>query len=309
MIQAIIDLGSNTFQLLIAQISDGKSTILEDESYVSKIGQGGISQGFITPEATQRAIVALQYFKTLTDKYNIEASKVKAFGTSAVRNAKNQQAFIDAIAQNVGFEIEVIAGNQEAQLIYEGVKFGGSLSTETSLIMDIGGGSVEFVLCNQKRIFWKQSFELGGQRLMDKFMDTDPIAPQQIAKLYGYLDEQLLDLTNAIHQYQPEILVGSAGSFETLNDMFLAQQGLETLNKNIVSILPISSFRASYQKIVSGSHPERLVLAGMKAFRADMIVVGVILIDYILKKHSIHQIKVSEYALKEGVLSRLVKTF
>ena len=305
---AIIDLGSNTFQLLIAEFRDEHPHILHDESRVAKIAKGGISDGIISEAGIIRALETLAYFKTITTKYQVPITSIKAFGTSAIRSAKNKNELLNRIFDQTGIVVDVIEGGQEAQYIYEGVRFAGALGLETSLVMDIGGGSVEFILCNKKRIFWKQSFEIGGQRLMDKFMTEDPIAPQQISKLYHYFDEQLLDLTNAVHQYQPENLIGCAGSFETLVDIDFAKRGVQIESNQVLFDLQISSFRASHLQLITGDRNARLALPGMKAFRADMIVVGVCLIDYILKKHSIDQIKVSNYALKEGVLAN-IKTF
>ncbi|MCY7352691.1 MAG: phosphatase, partial [Cytophagaceae bacterium] len=212
---AIIDLGTNTFQLLIAEPADGGFKTLHEESRAAKIGKGGISDGRIAEEAIERALTVLKHFRTLTDAHGVAPEHVRPTATSAVRNARNQAEFVQRVREATDFRVEIIDGAEEAGLIYEGVRLGTPLNNAVSLIMDIGGGSVEFILCNQARIFWKRSFEIGGQRLMDRFMGFDPIAPGQVGRLYEYLDEQLLPLTNAIHQYAATELIGSAGSFET----------------------------------------------------------------------------------------------
>jgi exopolyphosphatase/guanosine-5'-triphosphate,3'-diphosphate pyrophosphatase len=171
--------------------------------------------------------------------------------------------------------------------------------------MDIGGGSVEFIICDENKIFWKQSFEIGGQRLMDKFMTTDPISPRSVQALRNYLEEQLLPLTNAVHQYAPVCVIGSAGSFETLVDMYFMKNFKHLPPTEQISFeLPLAEFYDSFLKLVSKNHDERMEIEGMIELRVDMIVVGVCLIDFILKQHGIQRIKVSNYALKEGVLSR-----
>lgn len=303
--KAFIDLGTNTFQLLIVAQEGRTFQKIHEDSYAAKIGLGGISSGIITQEGIQRAIIGLEYFKEKLAQLGVSSEYIFATATSAVRNAKNKEEFCETILNQTGIVINVISGEEEAGLIYEGVKLGTLIGDSTSLIIDIGGGSVEFIICNQERIFWKQSFEIGGQRLMDKFMSTDPISPRSVLLMKDYLEEQLLPLTNAVHQYAPIRIIGSAGSFETLVDIyFMKKLGHLPPVEQVSFELPISEFYNSFLKIVSGNHTERLAIPGMIELRVDMIVVGVCLIDFILKRYGISQIKVSNFALKEGVLSK-----
>ena len=305
--KAIIDLGTNTFQLLIIEQTGKTFRTIHEDSYPAKIGKGGISLGIITEEGIQRGIEGLKYFQQLFNKEGITPENVLATATSAVRNAKNGDEFCERILAKTGIKINVISGDEEATLIYEGVKLGVEIGLEPSMIMDIGGGSVEFIICNSTKIFYKQSFEIGGQRLMDKFMTSDPISPRSVQALKNYLEEQLLPLTNAVHQYAPVTVIGSAGSFETLVDMyFMKTQGQLPPPKQISFDLPIQEFYDSFLKLVSSNYDERMAIPGMIELRVDMIVVGVCLIDFILKQHGIQRIKVSNYALKEGVLSKIL---
>lgn len=306
--KAIIDLGTNTFQLLIVEQEGENYKIIHEDSYAAKIGKGGISLGIITEEGIQRGIKGLQYFQQIFEKEGITTENVFASATSAVRNAKNGSEFCQRVLNETGIKIQVISGEEEATLIYEGVKLGMDIGLEPSMIVDIGGGSVEFIICDQNRVMYKQSFEIGGQRLMDKFMTTDPISPHSVTSLKDYLEEQLLPLTNAVHQYAPVCIIGSAGSFETLIDIFFVKTyGQLPPPEQISFELPIAEFYDSFYKLVSKNHNERMAIGGMKELRVDMIVVGACLLDFILKRFDIQQIKVSNYALKEGVLSKLLK--
>jgi len=301
---SIIDLGTNTFHLLIAdRHPDGRTRILFGESLPAKIGKAGINRGVITEEATQRALEVLRYFRAKLDEFGIPAESTVAVGTSAVRNAANRQAFIDRIRHETGIRVTVISGDEEAEYIYGGVRAAGALDERTALVMDIGGGSVEFILGNRDRMFWKQSFEIGGQRLMERFLDADPISPAARRRLESFFQEQLLPLANAVHQYQPAVLVGSSGSFDTLVDMqFQHQQGIWPPADQTAFELPLADFYRSYEQLLTKNHAERLALPGMIDLRVDMIVVAVCLIDYILKTFRIPAPRVSTYALKEGVL-------
>ncbi|RRB02184.1 Ppx/GppA phosphatase family protein [Larkinella rosea] len=300
--QAVIDLGTNTFHLMITNAGQ----TLFRESRPAKIGKSGINQGLITDEATERAVAVLRYFRTIIDQHQLPVEQVVAIGTSAIRNAGNQLAFIERIQQETGIVIRSISGDEEAGYIYAGVRAAGTLDDQMALVVDIGGGSVEFILCTKKRIYWKQSFEIGGQRLLERFMETDPISPSAVSRLNRFFQEQLLPLTNAVHQYAPVVLVGSSGSFDTLIDLqFMHEKGqLPDANRTAFD-LSVSEFYRSYEQLLTRNHAERMQLPGMIELRVDMIVVGVCLIDYVLRAYGIRQIRVSTYSLKEGVLADL----
>jgi exopolyphosphatase / guanosine-5'-triphosphate,3'-diphosphate pyrophosphatase len=297
--KAVIDLGTNTFHLMIFE----EKEVLFKISKAAKIGQGGINQGFITEEGILRALEVLAFFKEKLSEFEVDIQQVYAFGTSAIRNAKNQEEFTKRVFEATGIEISVINGDQEADLIYKGVKQAVTIN-KNALIVDIGGGSVEFILCNPEKVLWKKSFEIGGQRLMEKFMRRDKISQVEMAKLEEYLRQELLPLTNAVHQYQPEILIGSSGSFDTLNDMLYWKQTGEFAPENIVGFdYPISEFWAAFEQLVFTNHEERLKIGGMIPLRVDMIVVAVCLIKFLLQTYQINEIKISNYALKEGAMS------
>ncbi|MFC5412643.1 phosphatase [Larkinella bovis] len=300
--QAVIDLGTNTFHLMIT----GEGQTLFRESRPAKIGKLGINQGVITTEATERALTVLRYFRSVLDQHGIAAEQAVAIGTSAIRNAGNQTDFIERVRQETGIVIRSISGEEEAGYIYAGVRAAGALDDQMALVVDIGGGSVECILGTRQRIYWKQSFEIGGQRLLERFMDTDPISPTAIRRMNRFFQEQLLTLTNAIHQYAPTVLVGSSGSFDTLIDMqYMHELGQWPEAGQTAFLLPISEFYRSYELLLTRNHAGRMQLPGMIELRVDMIVVGVCLIDYLLKTYGIRQIRVSTYSLKEGLLAEL----
>ena len=244
----------------------------------------------------------------LTDAHGVPPEQVRPIATSAVRNARNRDEFVQRVMETTGFQVEVIDGEREAGLIHRGVTLGTPLGKDISLIMDIGGGSVEFILCDARRIFYKQSFEIGGQRLTDRFVIADPIPPVQVGRLRDFLDEQLLPLTNAIHQYAPTTLIGSAGSFETLYEMyFLGQNGCPVAADWVTGELPVAAFHHLRSEMLTLDRTGRLALPGMIELRVDLIVVGVCLIDFVLNRYALDRVRVSTYALKEGVLAEMLE--
>ena len=309
---AVIDLGTNTFHLLIVEkgckTQDTRHKTLHEESLAAKLGKGGINQKIITDEAIERALKVLKYFRQVIDNQGVSIENVFATGTSAVRNAENKNVFIEKVFTETGIKIREISGNEEAELIYFGVKEAMKIGQEISMIMDIGGGSVEFIICNDDRIFWKQSFEIGGQRLMERFMKTDPISMRSVQMMDDFFREKLLPLTNAIHQYLPKVLIGSSGSFDTLIDVFQAKNSSQLAdNQDVSHDLPISEFYKSYEQFLLKNRDKRMAIAGMIELRVDMIVVAVCLIRFVLQSYEIEKIKVSNYALKEGLMSKILK--
>ncbi len=299
---AIIDLGTNTFHLLIATFSGGEYTITHRERTIVKIGMGGINQNIIQKGGIERTVEALKNFRKTIDQHAI--TKIYAFGTSAFRNARNATAVTNQINQVTNIKVNIISGDEEAELIYMGVRSALDLGTDASLIMDIGGGSVEFIIGNRDQIFWKRSIEIGAQRLLEKFQKTDSISAQEIKALDQYFENSLTELLSALQTYNPLTLVGSSGTFDTLSDILCAQSSIPINESDKETPLTIPSFYSTYNKLISKNRAERLLIPGMIEMRVDMIVVACCLIRFILEKHSFKMVRVSTYALKEGVLAQ-----
>jgi exopolyphosphatase / guanosine-5'-triphosphate,3'-diphosphate pyrophosphatase len=302
---AILDLGTNTFHLLIAEYSPNTYRIVYRDKQAVRLGKGGIQHKAITEEAQQRAIATLVYFNTIMQTYAV--SEVKAFGTSAIRNAANQQAFVDRILQETGIPISVINGDEEASLIFDGIRYALSLGKEKCLVVDIGGGSVEFIIGNSETVFWKRSIEIGGQRLMDMFQHHDPILPEEMEQMNHFFDDSLQELVHQIHEHQPEVFIGSSGSFDTLSDIHCLRHNLQQHEDDPEKTLTFDGFRSIYYELITKNHEERLRIPGMIELRVDMIVVASCLIRYLFERHTFRQLRVSGYSLKEGALYRIIR--
>ncbi|AWV97535.1 Ppx/GppA phosphatase family protein [Arcticibacterium luteifluviistationis] len=297
--RAIIDLGTNTFHLLIV---DQQNNILFKTSKAAKIGMGGINQGIITEGGIERGVAVLTEFKEKISELEIDDNQIFAFGTSALRSASNQAEVLKAIENATGIKVQVISGDREAELIYKGVSQAVDIKGN-NLIVDIGGGSVEFIICNEDGVLWKKSLEIGGQRMMELFMDKDPLPYTSVNKLDDYLREKLLPLANACHQYSPTIMVGSSGSYDTLNNIYYFKKTGEATPIDQVGFdYPMEEFIDIYEKLLTLNRDERMAIPGMIELRVEMIVVAVCLIRYLIQNFGIKTIKISKYAMKEGIL-------
>ena len=300
MIKAVIDLGTNTFHLMIASLKDGQLQVHRKLQVPVKLGEGGINQGIIQRKAYQRAMNALSDFYKILSEYKV--NEILVFGTSAIRGADNGTQFIDEVYKRFHLKIEAIDGEREAELIYQGVKHSFEMPNQPCLVMDIGGGSVEFIVGQKDTILWKKSYLLGAARLLAKFNHSDPITTNEIILLREYILESIHDCIAVCKGYHVKLLIGSAGSFETLRDVLLndLKAQLHPLSTNACRVNK-SEFNQFYHLMVTSNQEQRAVLKGMIDFRVDMMVISAILMKSIVDATEVDELIVSDYALKEGM--------
>lgn len=297
---AAIDLGSNTFHLLIAEYKSSQIDIIYKTNRPVRLSENITQYNRIIPAAFERGIACLAEYKTIMEEFQVE--KLHAVATSAIRSATNGQNFIDQVKLSTGIEIEIISGQQEASFIYEAVKVSGAIKDRT-LIMDIGGGSTEFIFCNENKAYWKKSFDIGAARLMQKFWTNDPIAIGELKTLHEYLDETLNELVEFNKDFQARTLVGSAGAFET----FLEMSDSSISSTNIKSAtLNINQYKKLSKKLKLSTHEERTHMPNLIPLRVDMIVMACVLTDYILNELKIQDLRMTTYDLKYGVLHKML---
>jgi len=301
---AILDLGTNTFNLLIAEKGgDGLPVFIYKKELPVEIGKGGIHKGHITAEAIERAIRALHIHNKTIAEHRIE--KVYAFATSAARDADNGQDFVKRIKIETGIDIKIVTGEEEAEWIYEGVKHASVLSDNTSVIMDIGGGSTEFIIANKNQIFWKKSYPLGVTRLYEIFFPSDPMSKEKKKDVEAYILNKIGDMIEAAAKYKPVELIGSSGSFDSFAEMLIARTGDNEKAKNGYNY-SLTEFEKLYQDLLVSTLDERLKMQGLITMRAPMFVYSAILTKLTLDKLSIHKMTLSHYALKEGIAGKLL---
>jgi exopolyphosphatase/guanosine-5'-triphosphate,3'-diphosphate pyrophosphatase len=302
---AVMDLGTNTFHLLIAEGEPGGFKTIWHQSEAVKMGEGGINKGIIQPNAFERGIKCMQEFKKQIDTHG--ATQVRAIATSALRNASNGDDFIKQVAEKAGIQIEIITGEQEAAFIYKGIDASGVLTEDNALIIDIGGGSVEFIIANEDEVLWKQSFEIGAARLMDKFHKTDPIPVNSIKELSRYLDVTLIDLFGAALKFRPVILIGSSGAFESFAEVIELENGKQfNLAQTKTYEFDTDDLLDLIERLVKSNHHKRQTIKGFIPVRVDMIVTASLLTIYIMQKLGLTEVSMSTYSLKEGVLTEML---
>lgn len=298
---AVIDLGTNTFHLLIAEVNATAFEILYKTNVPVKLGEGRINDNMIIPEAFDRGVNCLKSFHNTIEAYEVD--RVRATATSAVRSAENGKDFVNAVKTQTGINIEAISGDEEAELIYQGVKLSGAIQ-ELSLIMDIGGGSVEFILCDEEQLIWKKSYNIGAARLMQQFFKSDPLSDEDKQAILFHIQKQLTDLFEICEKYKPQILIGSAGAFETFAELVSEKNNQHTDIANIRSFLfNFDDYIEIAVKLINSTHQQRIEMPGIIPLRVDMIVIATLITNYVLGRCKINRLTLSTYDLKMGVLA------
>lgn len=302
----IIDLGTNTFNLLIANVNSFNYSVLHKTKISVKLGEGGIHKGFIAPEAYQRGLEALKvHKKTLLDH---QIQNYYAVATSAIRSSDNGTQFVEDVKQQLGILINIIDGDKEADLIYNGVKKAINFNENPKLIIDIGGGSTEFIIANKSQVFWKKSYQLGAARLLEQFKPKNPIELDDFNAIDSHLSNILKDLLEICETYEIDSLIGSSGSFDTLAEMISCRKGdCGVWKKESYFNFHMHDYNEIQRIIYVSTLEERLKMKGLTPMRADMMVISVIIINYILNNLAIHELQLSRYALKEGLLDTLIR--
>lgn len=304
---AVIDLGTNTFNLLIAEAVDGFSyTTLFENKLPVKLGKGGIHNKMIQPDAMKRAEAALAEHVNQIQKFNVH--NVYAFGTSALRGANNTKEFMRRIEERFHFHIELIDGNREAELIYKGVRQTIELDEKPVLILDIGGGSNECIICNSKKIFWKKSYDLGIARLLEIFQPSDPMTNKEIKKVNERFETELQALFSEITSYGVSQMIGASGTFDTLISMIEHEKQTYTYDKHSRTI-HMDDFNHLYRELLPSSYEERSKMPGLERMRIEMIVLAIHFVKYIIDKTDISHLSQSDFSLKEGAVFELLNRF
>ncbi|MBK6541790.1 MAG: exopolyphosphatase [Flavobacteriales bacterium] len=303
---AVLDLGTNTFNLLVASRDGGEGLhVVHSEEIPVFLGKGGIEKGLITEDAFERGLDAIA--KHMARARSLGAERIQGIGTSALRNARNAEAFIRAAHDRSGLHIRVISGDEEAELILEGARHALPFGNRPVLVMDIGGGSIEFILATEKALMWKQSFELGVTRLRERVPLSDPPALDEELRVAAHLDDRLEPLWNVIDRHEPHVLVGSAGSFDSLARMVADQEGKVLASDATTFAFDALAFDALKEKLLLMDRIQRLLVPGLPEHRVDSIAYGMIAIERVLTAGNIRELSWSRYALKEGSAMRLLK--
>ncbi len=298
----ILDIGTNSIHLVLVEIGKDLSIqIIDRAKEVARLGDTSFQDGSLSETAVHRGLSAIRRFKKLADIHNV--TKLKAVATSAVREASNGGDFLEMIERETGITVDVITGDEEARLIYLAVKHSIPLEKgRPALIVDIGGGSVEFILADDTGIKQAWSLKLGTLRLRGDFLRKDPPSKKELQKLEDHIREEIAPVLKKAKSLGARTLIGTSGTLINLVTMAhgLDEGGAIQIPNNF-RIRP-RPLRELHKILVKTDRKERQKIKGMDPARADIILPGSAVVDALLEDLDIEEVVLCDEAIREGVV-------
>lgn len=305
--RAVIDVGTNSVKLLVAD-ADGRDVrpVLED-SKQTRLGRGFYETHRLQPEPIAKTAKAVRMFAEKARELN--AVSIRVIATSAARDAINQQELISAIESDSALKVEIISGEKEAEWVFHGVTTDPSLATQSLLLLDVGGGSTEFILGRGEHVHFRESFPLGTVRLMEKLPHNDPPGSAELAQCRHWLETFLqnevrpkLDpgLTSetamAPNKGGPQ-LVGTGGTASILARMELKTAGFD---RDIIEATRLSLERVRWhvRNLWGMKLSERQQIVGLPPKRADVILTGAAIYEAVMEQFGFGELRVSTRGLR-----------
>jgi exopolyphosphatase/guanosine-5'-triphosphate,3'-diphosphate pyrophosphatase len=301
MIVSVIDIGTNTILMVTGEISDGRIVrILGDEHGIARLGEGVDASRTILPGTIDRVEGYLRRYRAIAEAHG--SHRIVAFGTSALRDARNRDEFIAAIASRVGITVEVLSGDDEATWTYRGALGGLEIDTGTSAVLDIGGGSTELALGDGVTVERATSIDIGAVRITERFFASLPPLPACLAAARASADEKAAELFALPAGSR---LVGVAGTVTTLGAI---ERGLARFDADELdgTTLSRSSIEATLERLARLTHDETAAIPQIASGRADIILGGVVILAAVLRRLGLDEITVSTRGVRYGILLREV---
>ena len=291
--KAVIDLGTNTFNLLIVEMQDDGIVVLHSEKEGVALGMGGINHQKISNDAIDRALKTLTHFKQVCDAHRV--SIIKAIGTSAIRDAKNALDFCQRVKEGLDIDIEIVSGQREAELIHIGIS-ASHVFKEHALIMDIGGGSTEFISSDETGIHDMISMNIGVSRIFQLFHLSDPLTNEDVANIEEWLHK---NAGGFFENRKEQVLIGASGSFETFYEM-IHKQAFPSLSRSIE--ISLEQLQSILNHIIASTQVERDQNEWIIPIRKKMAPIAAVKTRWVLNQILAKKVFISPYALKEGVI-------
>lgn len=304
-IYAAIDIGTNTLRLLIAEaVGSDHFTVLHEEQTVPRLGEGLMPSRLLRDAPSRRSLTVLTRFAKTAHRF--KALHVAVVATSAVREASNREEFVAAVLRESGLSIQVIDGSEEARLTLLGVRHGLRLGSSRVLVMDIGGGSTEFILAKGEAIEAIVSTGLGVVKLTEAHLKNDPPTPGELQAIERVVADRIGRLRAELPDLEGAALIGTAGTPTTLAAIDL---GLAVYTPDRVDGHRLSMTRTRQLLHMLATRPlaERSKIPPLEPGRADLIVAGTTLIVTVMGALGYDECMVSDSGLREGVLLDLLR--
>jgi exopolyphosphatase/guanosine-5'-triphosphate,3'-diphosphate pyrophosphatase len=298
---AAIDIGTNSLHMIVVQVRpDFSFEVIDREKEMVRLGAGGLDGRALTTEAMHTARQVLAKFRRLAESHRVD--EIVAVATSAVREAENGGEFLKAIANETGIRARVISGTEEARLIHLAAAYGVSRPGEVTVVVDIGGGSIEITRGAGPAVDAARSFKLGVIRLTERFVKTDPIEPRDERKLERHIEEELEEHLTEIVTHGFDRVVGTSGTILSLGAVAAAEEDGAAAAPLRNRRVPAKQVRRVRRTLTSLEIEKRVRVPGLDPRRADIAVAGAVLLDTILRRLGATEITLCDLSLREGLV-------
>jgi len=302
----VLDLGTNSFHAVIVDAHpNGSYQVVDRLKEMVRLGEHGLEANTLPEEAMERGMRALKRIHLLAKGW--DAHEFLAFATSAIREAANGGEFIQRVRNEIGLRIRPISGEQEAELIFQGVRRAVEMATPT-LLVDVGGGSVEFIVVAGGRSVFARSLKLGAARMTERFVSTDPLSEAEQSAMRAHFTEALEPVVDACRAHDVTSIVGSSGTMKSLARVAL-QQGPDRNSTVFQRTFSTDEVRSALDWVIASSADERVSHPSIDPKRVDQIGAGAVLLDTICDcLPEVRHLKVSPNALREGMVVHFMDT-
>jgi exopolyphosphatase/guanosine-5'-triphosphate,3'-diphosphate pyrophosphatase len=298
---AALDVGSNSFHLIVADIgTGGHITVLDRAKEMVRLGDSTLHHGVIPPEVFRRGLDALRALRRIADRHNVDA--LAAVATSAVREAQNGGEFVRAARDEAGIDIRVIRGDEEARLIYLGARGSLDLGKRRVALFDCGGGSLEVILADAQELYYTASLKLGVIRLAETCPCSDPPTPRERAQLGERVRSMLDPIVARVRAMGFDFVAFTSGTASALAGVLRADKD----NDSGKSAVALDDLQALEQRLGTMSLAARAKLPGLDARRADTIYAGAVVFRTALEMSGADEAALCETALREGIIADYV---
>ncbi|HEY1372983.1 MAG TPA: Ppx/GppA phosphatase family protein [Candidatus Binatia bacterium] len=298
---AAIDVGTNTILMLVADIAaDGSFTVLNDRGEIPRLGQGVDQTRSLSSAGMERAVAVLRDY--MRDCRQSGLDEVAVVGTSALRDAVNAKTFAERLKRELKLDLRVLSGAEEAAYSYLSVRKGLNVDAPQVLVVDVGGGSTEFIWAKDGRLQGWASIDVGAVRLTERHFHSDPVLPDECARLVSAVDQSLAKvLADWGGKISAPVMVGIAGTFTT---MAAVQKGLRHYSHSEVHGFRLRRAEIERQAALyrSKTVAERKQIAGLEPMRADVILAGALLTERVLNLFALDEVIVSDQGIRYGLL-------
>lgn len=298
---AVIDIGTNSIHMVLAEIlPDASYKILDRFKDMTRLGNGAFAARRLSDEAIGRAVGVLKTLVTLAKNKGFE--RIAAVATSAVREAKNGGDFVDLVEEQTGIKIRVISGIEEARLIFLGVRHSMSLSDGRTLVVDVGGGSVELIVGTREGLQHAKSLKLGAIRLSDQYLTKTPPTEGMRKQLDETVTITVQDALDAFKVKPFDAVVATSGMAGNLAEIVHLKQTGRPLPQLNLARVKLKDLRAVEIEIGQSSVKARLSIPGLDPKRVDTLFPAVVVLRHVLELSGVDEMTVCDKAIREGVI-------